>query len=399
MPINTEFSKGHTKFEKMFFNGTVDPKGFVQVISESTVKEILETGTSELLDDLDEIGGHYAKSFHTRHTGHKEKDFISLYNESSANLQKFYLDVMRAWKKDLKKSNSQTYPHIVPADKIEDTVLSKGMLAHQKKIQAAAKDLINTVCSNKQMKQRIGEELRKIKETKNISEYEKTLDDITSKLSDHIGFLNANKDRVADNFKDSIELVVDSVMLSTLWTVPADIGVAVSGGLVLFLAMGPEVFIPVIIGGAFSILIFIGGIALVCANSDGTTKRWAVISVKRYISKVQSKLKELIKRTNDAERFVTDYLKTQDKRKNVNLDIQVTDGVKKVVRNFVEKQKKLWEPYTTAEGRGYFGRAKKGEGKHKSGIRTVSDDNNATKIRVDKVAYATIWKRMVVSWK
>ncbi len=410
----TEFQKGRKKFEKMFFNGVIDPDGFTQSFSKDMVEEILSTGDCKLLNDLDDIGENFRKSWLTRQTGHKSNDFSSLQIQSSINLQKLYSDIIASQKNG---SNQPDAKVMVPIDAIMDAKLSQGILSYDKKIKKVAKELIKLVSENKEMKKMVEAKLKEMKQTNDIGECKKYLDETVAGLGDDVKFVSKESKRIDDKAREVAKILGATGGLTAAYTpIAADVGafVIIYGGLFASLAaptisaMDAIIVTSMIAGVGFGIgtvgvgfgfaaIVLLAALALWCANELGITKRLATIEVKRYVTKVKSKLRDVIKYTNDAARFVNNYLK--NKLKDWSLPTEITADIKKIVTDFVTKQKALWSPYTTDAGRGYFEELKDKDrpNKHWSGILKVRDDKQRTEMGAAKLAFARVWGKMVAA--
>ena len=261
----------------------------------------------------------------------------------------------------------------------------------------------------------VEEKLKKMKQTNDIGDCKKYLDECLSPLSNDVTFVNKESKRIDENARNVADMLGATGGLTAAYT-PMAAGVGmyaiIYGGLFASLeaptisAMNAIIGTAIIaaagfgigtlgVGFGFAAIVLLAALALWCANELGITKRLATIEVKRYVTKVKSKLRDVIKYTNDASRFVNNYLK--NKLKDWSLPTEITADIKKIVTDFVTKQKALWTPYTTAAGREYFEELKADHGKHYSGIFKVRDDKQRTEIGAAKLAFATVWTKMVVA--
>ena len=133
------------------------------VLTRKAIREILREGSCGLLDDLDDIGEHFRKSWRTRTTGHKMHDFSSLQARSSMNLQQFYKNMRSAYDKYLETVSPLTSSSQGPVllKQLPNNNLKKNLERYEKKIDRAKEKLVRSINSNPKLRDKILGELKK----------------------------------------------------------------------------------------------------------------------------------------------------------------------------------------------------------------------------------------------
>lgn len=370
----TEFTKAQDEFEKLMHAEStgINSNGYVSnILVQDIAQEISERGSYEFFNKLNKIGVRVKKSGRTRNTSHKGNDFSSLQADSSNNIETFYSKML----KEIAKNEDP----VDLGDAIYDEKYTKTIADFNKKAQKELDSLIKLINGNKIMKQAVEGKIEEIKNNKSkLKELEPHLKDMCSQIGDGAVFVDKNNKRIKDNLDGFGECLVGGAYLGT----PYYLTFFVEGA-----AIG---FPPLLLVGS-GIMLAIALAAVVWAVLElGLAERIGTIKAKRYLIKVKEKVRNITKYTNDITRYNRQYVRDLN-RKGGQQEIEVTEGLKDIIEEFVEKQKRLWEPYTTVEGRQYKEEMKRAHGKHVSGIRIVRDDKASTEMGSLKLAFANTW--------
>lgn len=400
----TEFRKGRAKLTSLFGNDKPEnhKDGMVQIIDKSMIEDILSLGNCDILDLMDEIGEHFAKSWVTRQTGHKKYDFFGTQKKSSSGLQGFYMNMINAWKNSQKERQSGAgLPQMVP---FEDANLApdfyKKVYSLYNKLEKARKDLLKTIKSDRIMYKKVEEESGK------VAKGGKTNDEVVKIYNDLITGLNTKGVEFVD---EKTNKIVEDTKRMSLNSICAGLGPGLIGActpsimifslptsLLLTSAGSVLVFSPLGVGfGLFGLLV-IGALALGVANTKGVTERLARIKAKRFESKVQEKLKAVINCINEISRFGFRYSRQINKTAGVDFgENPVPAEVVKVVEDFVKAQKELWETYAYGKDQEWY--TGKGDGKHISFLRKRANERDDDEVQICKKALARTWTNLKVS--
>ncbi len=389
----TEFQKGRAKFEKLFKSGAINSAGIKITLSNSEILEIFDKGSCEMLDTLNYIGEHFAKSWHTRLTSHKRNDFALLQSVSSLNLQNFYADAIKAYNEYLRRTNSPVaWDELVPIRELPNEELKKELSKWDKKIERARKELLRAVNSDPNIRDAILKAARE-----NPSKNGKKIIRLaTDGIDPDIEFIDPDSQKVLSTasiktYSETVLKGTEEHELAVILSVTGSVGIVGVVGALIGGPMGVGVGL-----GLFAIL-FIGSI--IVSECIDPVNRFLVIKNKRYITRVRDQLTKLKKCMNGAAKFKRDFVKNIPGRSKIPPfgDDKIPTEVIKVTTEFVNMQKKLWEPYTTATGREYDERFKLPHGEHVSGMRSVPDTKQHSEIGRAKLGLANTWVKMSVT--
>ena len=128
----------------------------------------------------------------------------------------------------------------------------------------------------------------------------------------------------------------------------------------------------------------IGAVVVFCNR-----ERLKTICAKKELIELNDGFRDAIKYLNKAADLVRRNAKLEDGKRDERLPVQKDE---EILNDFLNNQKKLWEPYTTAEGRDYTNKSEKDEekGRHKSGLIKVSDEKTSTLGKM-KLGIAKTW--------
>ena len=389
----TEFQKGRAKFEKLFKSGAINSAGIKITLSSSEILEIFDKGSCEMLDTLNDIGEHFAKSWRTRLTSHKRNDFALLQSVSSENLQDFYADAIKAYNEYLRRTNSPVaWDKLVPIRELPNEELKKELSKWDKKIERAQKELLRAVNSDPNIRDAILKAARE-----NPSKNGKKIIRLaTDGIDPDIEFIDPDSQKVLStasikSYSETVLKGTEEHELALILSVAGSFGIVGAVGGVIGGPMGVGVEL-----GLFAIL-FIGSI--IVSECIDPVNRFLVIKNKRYITRVRDQLTKLKKCMNGAAKFTRDFVKNIPGRSKIPPfgDDKIPTEVIKVTTEFVNMQKKLWGPYTTTVGREYDEPFKRRHGKHVSGMRSVPDTKQDSEIGRAKLGLANTWVQMNVN--
>ena len=321
-------------------------------------------------------------------------DFSSLQARSSMNLQQFYKNMRSAYDKYLETVSPITASEgLVPLEQLPNNNLKKNLERYKKKIDRAKEKLVRSINSNPKLRDKILGELKQPSE--NVKKLVKSAaDDVFSALDPAIKFVDPVTGEPVNRSADVLFMFIEQALLSVAGAgSAAGVAIAVSASGIAAGAVAGVL-------GAFGIGITAVMAALVIfafLDKEHFFERSKVISNKKYIMRIHDDAKNVIKCMNDSAKFTKEFIKKNPSNASKNDpadEYEIPNEVYEIFDKFLDSQKKLWGPYTTAEGREYFEPFKRKHGKHLTGFRSVSDNKQSTEIGRCKIALANTWKKM-----